>query len=212
MTSGLAQTYACRHGNTVSLNMQPACHVGRVAQGVVAAVKVQGDIFVNASLTEAFCMAIVEAAAAGLLVVSTAVGGVPEVSWVMFCHCSSCNLKCSSLHVSYLTNDVVWSGSNMPVIGSAYCICTCCMTFTSLRIMSLCNFSLTGRPSQVQCICCISRLSTVSNQSNGAQGDIQAVCHANIISTCHCIHSSMLQSLFSLQGHQNSRSKGTAIL
>lgn len=45
-----------------------------------AAVQVQGDIFINASLTEAFCMAIVEAAAAGLLVVSTAVGGVPEVT------------------------------------------------------------------------------------------------------------------------------------
>eukprot|EP00878_Enallax_costatus_P003436 GHUV01003647.1.p1 GENE.GHUV01003647.1~~GHUV01003647.1.p1 ORF type:complete len:475 (+),score=123.32 GHUV01003647.1:322-1746(+) len=39
----------------------------------------QGHIFVNASLTEAFCMAIVEAASAGLLVVSTRVGGVPEV-------------------------------------------------------------------------------------------------------------------------------------
>jgi hypothetical protein len=36
-------------------------------------------VFVNASLTEAFCMAIVEAASAGLLVVSTRVGGVPEV-------------------------------------------------------------------------------------------------------------------------------------
>lgn len=38
-----------------------------------------GDIFLNTSLTEAFCMAIVEAASAGLLVVSTNVGGVPEV-------------------------------------------------------------------------------------------------------------------------------------
>lgn len=46
----------------------------------VVLVQVQGDIFINASLTEAFCMAIVEAAAAGLLVVSTAVGGVPEVN------------------------------------------------------------------------------------------------------------------------------------
>ena len=44
-----------------------------------AIMQVQGHIFVNASLTEAFCMAVVEAAAAGLLVVSTAVGGVPEV-------------------------------------------------------------------------------------------------------------------------------------
>jgi glycosyltransferase involved in cell wall biosynthesis len=42
--------------------------------------QLQGQIFVNASLTEAFCMAIVEAASAGLLVVSTRVGGVPEVT------------------------------------------------------------------------------------------------------------------------------------
>jgi hypothetical protein len=42
-------------------------------------VQLQGQVFVNASLTEAFCMAIVEAASAGLLVVSTRVGGVPEV-------------------------------------------------------------------------------------------------------------------------------------
>jgi len=43
-------------------------------------VQLQGHIFLNASLTEAFCIAIVEAAACGLLVVSTHVGGVPEVS------------------------------------------------------------------------------------------------------------------------------------
>ncbi|KAJ8328839.1 hypothetical protein BDV3_006470 [Batrachochytrium dendrobatidis] len=40
---------------------------------------VQGHIFLNTSLTEAFCIAIVEAASCGLLVVSTKVGGVPEV-------------------------------------------------------------------------------------------------------------------------------------
>ena len=39
----------------------------------------RGNIFVNCSLTEAFCIAIVEAASCGLLVVSTRVGGVPEV-------------------------------------------------------------------------------------------------------------------------------------
>ena len=38
----------------------------------------QGHIFLNTSLTEAFCMAIVEAACAGMLVVTTAVGGIPE--------------------------------------------------------------------------------------------------------------------------------------
>ena len=41
---------------------------------------VNGDIFLNTSLTEAFCMAIVEAVACGLTVVSTKVGGIPEVS------------------------------------------------------------------------------------------------------------------------------------
>lgn len=40
---------------------------------------VKGQIFLNTSLTEAFCMAILEAASCGLLVVSTKVGGVPEV-------------------------------------------------------------------------------------------------------------------------------------
>lgn len=40
---------------------------------------VKGDIFLNTSLTEAFCMAILEAVACGLTVVSTKVGGIPEV-------------------------------------------------------------------------------------------------------------------------------------
>lgn len=39
----------------------------------------QGSIFLNCSLTEAFCVALVEAAAVGLTIVSTSVGGVPEV-------------------------------------------------------------------------------------------------------------------------------------
>ncbi|XP_060951421.1 phosphatidylinositol N-acetylglucosaminyltransferase subunit A-like [Limanda limanda] len=42
-------------------------------------VLVQGHIFLNTSLTEAFCIAIVEAASCGLQVVSTRVGGIPEV-------------------------------------------------------------------------------------------------------------------------------------
>jgi hypothetical protein len=53
--------------------------------------QLQGHIFINASLTEAFCMAIVEAASAGLLVVSTRVGGVPEVRAVCVCKvCARC--------------------------------------------------------------------------------------------------------------------------
>ena len=39
----------------------------------------RGHIFLNCSLTESFCMANLEAACAGLLIVSTDVGGVPEV-------------------------------------------------------------------------------------------------------------------------------------
>lgn len=39
----------------------------------------RGHIFLNTSLTESFCIAILEAASCGLLVVSTDVGGVPEV-------------------------------------------------------------------------------------------------------------------------------------
>lgn len=40
---------------------------------------IKGHIFLNTSLTEAFCMAILEAVACGLTVVSTKVGGIPEV-------------------------------------------------------------------------------------------------------------------------------------
>ena len=42
-------------------------------------VLVRGHIFLNCSLTESFCIAILEAACCGLFVVSTRVGGVPEV-------------------------------------------------------------------------------------------------------------------------------------
>jgi phosphatidylinositol glycan class A protein len=53
--------------------------LGNVPHHEVRNVLVRGDIFLNCSLTEAFCIAIVEAACCGLMVVSTSVGGVPEV-------------------------------------------------------------------------------------------------------------------------------------
>lgn len=53
--------------------------LGAVPHEDVRKVLVRGHIFLNTSLTEAFCIAIVEAAACGLMVVSTNVGGVPEV-------------------------------------------------------------------------------------------------------------------------------------
>lgn len=53
--------------------------LGSVPHDQVRNVLVKGDIFLNTSLIEAFCMAIVEAASCGLQVVSTNVGGLPEV-------------------------------------------------------------------------------------------------------------------------------------
>ncbi|CAK6450650.1 unnamed protein product [Pipistrellus nathusii] len=53
--------------------------LGALEHKDVRNVLVQGHIFLNTSLTEAFCMAIVEAASCGLQIVSTRVGGIPEV-------------------------------------------------------------------------------------------------------------------------------------
>lgn len=53
--------------------------LGAVQPQKVKEVLAQGRIFLNCSLSEAFCMAIVEAACAGLHVVTTNVGGIPEV-------------------------------------------------------------------------------------------------------------------------------------
>ncbi|XP_078233555.1 phosphatidylinositol N-acetylglucosaminyltransferase subunit A isoform X8 [Pogona vitticeps] len=53
--------------------------LGALEHQDVRNILVQGQIFLNTSLTEAFCMAIVEAASCGLQVVSTRVGGIPEV-------------------------------------------------------------------------------------------------------------------------------------
>ncbi|KAK5890445.1 hypothetical protein CesoFtcFv8_013964 [Champsocephalus esox] len=53
--------------------------LGALEHKDVRNVLVQGHIFLNTSLTEAFCMAILEGASCGLQVVSTRVGGIPEV-------------------------------------------------------------------------------------------------------------------------------------
>jgi phosphatidylinositol N-acetylglucosaminyltransferase subunit A len=53
--------------------------LGSVPHAQVRNVLVRGHIFLNCSLTESFCIAILEAASCGLLVVSTNVGGIPEV-------------------------------------------------------------------------------------------------------------------------------------
>eukprot|EP00981_Chlorochromonas_danica_P008525 scaffold2208_cov170-Ochromonas_danica.AAC.9 len=53
--------------------------LGAVPHHRVRDVLVRGHIFLNCSLTESFCIALLEAASCGLYVVSTKVGGVPEV-------------------------------------------------------------------------------------------------------------------------------------
>nr|CAG4646216.1 EOG090X0515 [Macrothrix elegans] len=53
--------------------------LGALEQPQVHETLLRGHIFLNTSLTEAFCMAIVEAASCGLQVVSTKVGGIAEV-------------------------------------------------------------------------------------------------------------------------------------
>lgn len=53
--------------------------LGSVPHSRVRDILVKGDIFLNTSLIEAFCMAVVEAASCGLQVVSTNVGGLPSV-------------------------------------------------------------------------------------------------------------------------------------
>ncbi|KIJ29273.1 glycosyltransferase family 4 protein [Sphaerobolus stellatus SS14] len=53
--------------------------LGPVRHADVRGVLIKGSIFLNTSLTESFGIAILEAACAGLYVVSTRVGGTPEV-------------------------------------------------------------------------------------------------------------------------------------
>ena len=53
--------------------------LGAVPHSDVPGVLTRGHIFLNTSLTEAFCIAILEAVSCGLYVVSTRVGGVPEI-------------------------------------------------------------------------------------------------------------------------------------
>ena len=53
--------------------------LGAIPHAQVRNVLTKGSIFLNCSLTESFCIAILEAACCGLYVCSTKVGGVSEV-------------------------------------------------------------------------------------------------------------------------------------
>ena len=65
---------AVEHGLTQRVTL-----LGNVAHANVSDVLQRAQIFLNCSLTESFCIAILEAACCGCLVVATNVGGVPEV-------------------------------------------------------------------------------------------------------------------------------------
>lgn len=53
--------------------------IGSIRHEEVRDIMVKGDIYLHASLTEAFGTVLIEAASCGLLVVTTRVGGIPEV-------------------------------------------------------------------------------------------------------------------------------------
>lgn len=73
--------------------------LGAVPHHKVRDTLVRGHVFLNCSLTESFCIALLEAASCGLFVVSTEVGGVPEVlppSMIKFAE-PNCQSLCQAL-------------------------------------------------------------------------------------------------------------------
>jgi len=68
---------------------------------------IKGDIFLNTSLTEAFCMAIVEAVSCGLSVVSTNVGGIPEVLPPRFIHLVEPNVDAILFGIKRAVKEIV---------------------------------------------------------------------------------------------------------
>ena len=53
--------------------------IGFESMKIVPFILSSGDIFLNTSISEAFCIAILEAASCGLYVLSTNVGGIGEI-------------------------------------------------------------------------------------------------------------------------------------
>lgn len=68
--------------------------LGPIPHNQVRNVLVRGHIFLNTSLTEAFCIAIVEAASCGLKIVTTDVGGITEVLPHHMVHLAKPDPKC----------------------------------------------------------------------------------------------------------------------
>ncbi len=81
--------------------------LGTVEHSQVRNVLVQGDIFLNTSLTEAFCIAIVEAACCGLQIVSTRVGGVPEVLPLDLIHLAEPSIRALTEALEHVIEDSI---------------------------------------------------------------------------------------------------------
>ena len=73
----------------------------------------EGSIYINTSLTEAFCISILEAACVGLLVVSTDVGGIPEVLPPEMIRLANPNAQSLQSCLESALNDVIMSNPNL---------------------------------------------------------------------------------------------------
>jgi L-malate glycosyltransferase len=66
-------------GRAAAWNLRNVCFLGNIAHGDLPAVYDQCDVYLNASLIDNFPGALIEASAAGLVVVSTDSGGIPYI-------------------------------------------------------------------------------------------------------------------------------------
>ena len=84
--------------------------LGAVPHNKVRSVLVRGHIFLNCSLTESFCIALLEAASCGLYIVSTQVGGVSEVlplSMIKFAEPNAASLADALMEAMTLSKNVI---------------------------------------------------------------------------------------------------------
>lgn len=80
--------------------------LGGIPHNKVRDLLIRGNIFLNCSLTESFCIALLEAASCGLFLVSTKVGGVTEVlpnSMIKFSEPNAASLADAVIESIYLT-------------------------------------------------------------------------------------------------------------
>ncbi len=98
-------------------------------------VLVRGHIFLNCSLTEAFCIAILEAACCGLFCVSTRVGGVPEVLPMDFIRLAEPNPAGAPIVTSYAQMLRLWDRFYIASVTLLFIpMCICCHVCFYVRV------------------------------------------------------------------------------